>query len=209
MSVTHGTFTLSFGRNRALGRQRRSLMNSTTARFIAGCAALFLTGLFANVSAQVSRLTSAKDRTLAPALSLLNAQGKQVRLSDYRGKVVLLDFWATDCGGCRIEIPEYIQIQAAYKNKGVAVVGVSMDIMYENLKGAKEAWDRVNPFAEQQKINYPILMGDDRTMKVYGFNALPATYLIDRNGRIAASYVGVLVDKDNVEKNIGVLLNKH
>lgn len=183
-------------------------MNSTAVRFITGCAALFLMGSFANVSAQVSPLAKAKDRTLAPALSLLNAQGKQVRLSDYRGKVVLLDFWATDCGGCRIEIPEYVQIQAAYKNRGLAVVGVSMDVVYENLKNAKEAWNRVNPFVEQQKINYPILMGDDQTMKSFGFNALPATYLIDRNGRIAASYVGVLINRDNVEKNIGLLLKK-
>ncbi|HKV46990.1 MAG TPA: TlpA disulfide reductase family protein [Candidatus Acidoferrales bacterium] len=183
-------------------------MNSTTARFIFGCAAVFLVGLFANASAQVSQITSAKDRTRAPALSLLNAQGKQVRLSDYRGKVVLLDFWATDCGGCRIEIPEYVQIQAAYKNKGLAVVGVSMDIMYEDLNSAKEAWDRVNPFAEQQKVNYPILMGDARTPELYGINSLPATYLLDRSGRIAASYVGVLVDKGNVEKNIDLLLDE-
>lgn len=165
-------------------------------------------GLFASASAQVSHLTGAKDRTLAPALSLLNAQGKQVRLSDYRGKVVLLDFWATDCGGCRVEIPEYVQIQDAYKDKGFVAVGVSMDIWYDDLANAKAAWDRVNPFAQQQKINYPILMADAQTPTLYEINSLPATYLIDRNGRIAASYVGVLVDKGNVEKNIDLLLNE-
>jgi len=189
-------------------------MNTTTTRLVAAFTILFLIGLSTSAPAQVSRTTtaqllSAKDRSSAPALTLPDERGKQVRLSDYRGKVVLLDFWATDCGGCRIEIPGYVQLQAAYKDRGLAVVGVSMDISYEDLKNAKEAWNRVAPFARQQKINYPILMADNHTGDVYGFNALPATYLIDRTGRIATSYIGVIADKNNVEKNIQLLLAEH
>jgi peroxiredoxin len=189
-------------------------MKTMTARTIIACGALLAIGLFARVSAQQSRsgtaeLLSAKDRTPAPALTLPAERGKPVHISDYRGKAILLDFWATDCGGCRLEIPGYVQLQAAYKDKGLAVVGVSMDISYEDLKSAKEAWDRVDPFAQQQKINYMILMADNHTSDIYGFNAMPATYLIDRNGRIAASYIGVIADKGNVEKNIQLLLAGH
>lgn len=189
-------------------------MKITSVRLTTACASLLLIGFVASVSAQVlqpgsSQPLGAKDRKLAPTLTLPDEHGKQIRLADYRGKVILLDFWATDCGGCRLEIPGYVQLQAAYKDKGLAVVGVSMDIWYEDLKNAKEAWDRVDPFAQQQKINYTILMADDHTGKVYGINSLPATYLIDRNGRIAASYVGVVVNQDNVEKNIGALLAEH
>jgi thiol-disulfide isomerase/thioredoxin len=143
---------------------------------------------------------------MAPALRLLDASGKAETLLDYRGKVVLLDFWATECGGCRIEIPWYMEFERAYNDKGLAVVGVSMDILYENLKGAEEAWGKVKPFVEAQKVNYPILMGDDPVTKAYAINALPATYLIDKKGRIATTYIAVLADKDDVEANIKTLL---
>ena len=96
-----------------------------------------------------------------------------------------------------MEIPWFMQFQHAYQSKGLQVVGVSMDILYEELKDAKEGWSRVMPFVQRHKINYPILMGDDRVAKAYDMNALPATYLIDRTGRIAATYVG-LVDKSDV-----------
>lgn len=189
-------------------------MNTTTTRLVIAFAILFLIGLSTSAPAQVSRTTtaqllSAKDRTSAPVLTLPDERGKQVRLSDYRGKVLLLDFWATDCGGCRLEIPGYIQLQAAYKDKGLAVVGVSMDIWYEDLKTSKDAWNRVDPFAKQQKINYTILMADGHTSDAYRINSLPATYLVDRNGRIAASYIGVIANNDNVEKNIQLLLAEH
>jgi peroxiredoxin len=147
-------------------------------------------------------------RKLAPVFKLQDASGKTVRLSDYRGKVVLLDFWATECGGCRLEIPWFTKLDLAYRNKGLAVVGVSMDILYENLKDVREAWGKVKPFVRAQQINYPILMGDDPMTKLYSIEALPATYLVDTHGRIAATYVGV-VDQDNSEANIKALLLEH
>lgn len=189
-------------------------MKTTAVGLVTAFGALLISGFFTSLPAQVSgtattQLLGAKDRALAPALTLPDERGRQVRLSDYRGNVVLLDFWATDCGGCRLEIPGYVQLQAAYQNKGFAAVGVSMDISYEDLANAQEAWDRVDPFARQQKINYTILMADHHASEAYRISSLPATYLIDRNGRIAASYIGVIADKDNVEKNIQLLLAEH
>lgn len=144
-------------------------------------------------------------RRAAPAFRLSDSSGKVVRLSDYRGKVVLLDFWATECGGCKLEIPWFMELDRAYKNKGLAVVGVSMDILYEDLKTAQEGWSRVKPFVLTHHINYPILMGDDQVTKLYNIEALPATYLVDTHGRIAATYVGV-VNEDDIEANIKTLL---
>ena len=74
----------------------------------------------------------AKDRKSAPAFRLPDASGREVSLSKYRGKIVLLDFWATECGGCRVEIPWFMEFDRSYKSKGLDVVGVSMDILYEN-----------------------------------------------------------------------------
>ena len=79
-----------------------------------------------------------------------------------------------------------------------------MAILYEDLKGPAEAWSFVNPFIETNKVDYPILMGDDGITKRYSVNALPVTYLIDRHGRIAATYAGI-VDRTNVEANIKTL----
>jgi cytochrome c biogenesis protein CcmG/thiol:disulfide interchange protein DsbE len=145
-------------------------------------------------------------RKPAPMFSLLDASGKAVRLSDYRGKVVLLNFWATECGGCRLEIPSFLELDQAYRGNGLVVLGVSMDILYEDLKNAQEGWSRVKPFVQAHRVKYPILMGDDKVTKLYDIQALPLTHLIDAKGRIAATYVGV-IDKNNIEANIKILLS--
>jgi peroxiredoxin len=147
------------------------------------------------------------DRKPAPAFRLADGSNRPRALSSYRGKIVLLDFWATECGGCKVEIPWFMQFARQYKSDGLEVVGVSEDIPYEGLKDAAEGWSRVKPFIEKQKINYPIVMGDDAVTKTYRIMALPVTYLIDRQGRIAAEYVG-LVDKDDIERNIKALLKE-
>jgi peroxiredoxin len=172
---------------------------------------LFFGAAISSVKAQRdvrAQIQPPNERKPAPAFRLMNASGKNVNLSDFHGKVVLLDFWATDCGGCKIEIPWYMEFDRTYKSKGLAVVGVSMDILYEDLKSAEEGWNKVKPFVLDHKIDYPILMGDDDVTKSYSINALPATYLLDGQGRIAAAYVG-LVDKDDMEANIKKLLAEH
>jgi peroxiredoxin len=148
-----------------------------------------------------------QQRMLAPEFSLKDATGKTVRLSAYRGQVVLLDFWATACGGCVEEIPAFVEIAQAYSGRGLATVGVSEDIVYEDLKGPEEAWTRVKPFVRDHKMRYAVLMGDDQVTAVYGIKALPLTYLLDTRGRIAATYLGV-VDRANLEANINLLLGE-
>ena len=125
----------------------------------------------------------------APDFSLKDASGATVKLSAYKGKPVLLDFWATECGGCKIEIPWFMEFAHSYKD--LTVIGVSMDILYEDLRDAKEAWRRVKPFIALHQLNYPILMGDDRVTKIYGVDSLPMTLLIDRTGKIAQVHVGL------------------
>jgi peroxiredoxin len=153
-------------------------------------------------------LISSANRKPAPAFQLVTDSGGKIRISDYRRKVVLLNFWATECGGCVLEIPSFIEIEKAYKDKGFTAIGVSMDILYESLKDANEAWGRVRPFMAKRGINYTIAMGDDAISKAYALNAYPATYLIDKSGRIAVAYVGVVVNKDNVATNIKSLLSE-
>ena len=89
--------------------------------------------------------------------------------------------------------------------KRVVVIGVAMDISYDDLKGAKEAWAKVKPFVASQRIEYPILMGEPEAIKPYDIQALPVSYLIDTRGRTAATYVG-LVDLENVKANVTALL---
>lgn len=184
----------------------------TSIRFIAsvltvvGCIALGQQPTRGQASAGVhATLRSAPDRTLAPEFALEDSAGKIGRLSEYRGRVVLLDFWATTCGGCVKEIPDFIDIAQAYERRGLTTLGVSEDIVYENLSGAEEAWGRVRPFVRDHKIGYRILMGDSRVTAAYDINALPLTYLIDRKGRVAATYSG-MVDRANLEANITRLL---
>ena len=138
-----------------------------------------------------------KDRKPAAEFALQDASGKTIKLDDFRGKVVLLDFWATWCTGCKKEIPWFEAFQSAYDAKGFAVVGVSMD---------EDGWKVLRPFLEEHKIPYTMLLGDDPMSKRYRIENLPDTFLIDRHGRVAALYKESLVDKDNVEANIKALL---
>ena len=139
------------------------------------------------------------ERKPAAAFVLENASGKAVQLHDYRGKIVLLDFWATWCHGCQEEIPWFAEFQRRYAGRDFAVVGVSLD---------DGGWKAVTPFVKSTSIPYEILLGNEKTAKDYGILSMPDTFLIDREGRIAAGYAGV-VDKDNVEKNIQSLLKQN
>jgi peroxiredoxin len=147
-------------------------------------------------------------RVAAPSFNLAGETGTAVQLSDYRGKVVLLNFWATQCGGCVLEVPYFVAIQSELKGEGFTVVGISMDRSYEELKTADVAWGKVRPFVAAHKLNYPILMGDSSLLEAYKLNFLPMTYLIDKSGRTAAVYGGV-VSKDDVEANLKTLLSEH
>ena len=144
-------------------------------------------------------------RQPAPPFRLADVSGTDKQVTDYRGKVVLLNFWATACGGCKLEIPWLIELESAHKSDSFTVVGVSMDTSYEGSKSADEAWSKVKPFVQEHKLNYPVLMGDATLITSYKLGAVPATYLIDKQGRIAATYSGV-ADKSDVNSNINKLL---
>jgi peroxiredoxin len=144
-------------------------------------------------------------RQAAPAFQLADGSGTNKQVTDYRGKVVLLNFWATECGGCRLEVPWLIELESAHKSDSFTVVGVSLDTSYEGSKSADEAWSKVKPFVLDHKLNYPVLMGDASLITTYRLGAVPATFLIDKQGRIAATYNGV-IDKSDVDSNINKLL---
>ncbi len=144
---------------------------------------------------------------MAPAFGLKDATGRTVRLADYRRRVVLVNFWATTCGGCVKEMPWFMEFSRTYKGKGLSVLGLSMEVPYSDLKTADEGWQRVKPFVLAKGVNYPVLMADEVTWSGYSIGAMPATFLVDRQGRIAATYVGV-VDRGNIEANIRALLNE-
>jgi len=129
-----------------------------------------------------------KDRHTAPDFLLKDADGKTVHLSDYKGKVVLLDFFATWCGPCKIEIPWFMDFERKNKDRGFSVLGVSMD---------DEGWEVVKPFLLNLGVNYRVVIGNDSTAQSYGgVDALPTSFLIDREGRIAAVHVGLAGRKD-------------
>jgi len=130
--------------------------------------------------------------------TLKDMNGQDVRLADLRGQVVLLNFWATWCGPCRLEIPWFVEFQEKYQDQGFRVVGISVDDPPEAL----------SPFAKRFKINYPLLVGADRedVQKAYGpIFGVPTTFIIDRNGRICVKHVGP-VGREQFESEIKSLL---
>jgi cytochrome c biogenesis protein CcmG/thiol:disulfide interchange protein DsbE len=159
----------------------------------------FRTVFFASALLLAMAASPAELREGQPAsdFTLQDSSGKTVKLANYRGKVLLLDFWATWCTGCKEEMPWFIEFQQTYGAKGLATVGVSMD----------DSWDVVKAFLASHKIPYTIVLGDEATAKKYGSNdGLPDTFIIDKRGRIAAAYIAKKVDKDAVEAKIKALL---
>src|SRR6478736_2314415 len=115
----------------------------------------------------------------------------------FAAAVVLLNFWATWCGPCKVEIPWFMDFQKAYKDRDFAVVGVSMD---------EDGWDAVKPYVEEKKMNYRVVIGNDEVSQLFGsIDSLPTTIVIDREGRIASMHVG-LVAKATYQKEIEKLL---
>jgi cytochrome c biogenesis protein CcmG/thiol:disulfide interchange protein DsbE len=148
------------------------------------------------IGAEIAAPSSRKE---APAFSLENSKGEIINLSDYKGKVVLLNFWATWCHGCKQEIPWYMEFATKYGQRGLAVIGVSMD---------EDGWKSVRPYITEKKLNYAIVIGSEALANQYGgVDSMPVSILIDRHGKIADSHSGV-VDKNSWKEEIRKLLDE-
>ena len=135
----------------------------------------------------------------APAFELANLDGKKVRLADLKGKVVLVNFWATWCGPCLLEIPWFIDFQKQYGPQGLEVVGISMD---------EEGPSVVKPFVAKHQMNYTVVMGTSDSPELFGgIPGYPVTFMVDRGGKFYSKHLG-LVTKEDVENEIKVLLQE-
>jgi thiol-disulfide isomerase/thioredoxin len=135
----------------------------------------------------------------APDWQLSDVDGKPVKLSDFKGKVVILDFWATWCPPCRVEIPGFVALQKKYSDRGFTVIGVSLD---------EQGPSVVKSFMRSFGMNYPVVMGNSKIVVDYGgFEAIPTTFVLDRQGNIVATFQG-RTDQATFESVIGPLLEQ-
>jgi len=140
--------------------------------------------------------------TPAPAVTFKNLDGQAIPLSQYQGKVVLVNFWATWCEPCQIEIPWLIEMQQKYSSKGFTVLGVDVDDEGSNVVSAYTAKERFNVNGQQLAINYPILRGDDAVAdKFGGLLGYPTSFLVSRDGKIVKKTQG-LIDYEEITKAI-------
>ncbi len=143
--------------------------------------------------------SAADSKKAAPDWQLSDVDGKPVKLSDFKGKVVILDFWATWCPPCRAEIPGFVILQKKYADKGFTVIGVSLD---------QQGPSVVKSFMRSFGMNYPVVMGTPKIVLDYGgITAIPTTFVIDRQGNVVTAYQGAM-DQATFESVIGPLLEK-
>ncbi|HVB39180.1 MAG TPA: TlpA disulfide reductase family protein [Vicinamibacterales bacterium] len=164
-------------------------------------AAVLMAGAGLSTRTAAAKGASVCDADAKPAnlnFTLKDMHGRPVTLSAYKGRVIVLDFWATWCGPCKLEIPGFVKLQAKYANRGFTVIGVSVD----------DKAPLLPPFAKQFKMNYPVLvgLGEQKFQDAYGpLWAVPTTFVIGRNGTICRKHVGIS-SMEEFEREIQSLL---
>ncbi len=165
-------------------QKQKAVGNRGTAKWVVLALAVVSTAYFvwshASTPASPGSAMSNAGSGKAPTFTLPDIDNKQVSLSDFKGKVVVLDFWATWCPPCRKEIPDFINLQKEYGSKGVQFVGIGLDDA-----------GKLRAFAQQYQMNYPVLVGtQDIAMKYGGIQGIPTTFIIDRSGTVVSKFEG-------------------
>ena len=129
----------------------------------------------------------------APSFVLSTTEGVSLKLEDYKGKVIILDFWATWCGPCRRGIPDLVELKNKYKDKDFEIIGITVD--------QSNTIDQVKPFIEQYKINYPIAYANTEIIKNYGgIDAIPTSFIINKEGKIVSKHVGLIMKEQYIKE---------
>lgn len=152
--------------------------------------------VFASVLLAACTRSAPPDAAVASDFTLQDMNGMPVSLSDYRGKTVLLEFWATWCPPCRESVPGLERLHNAYKDKGLVVLAVSMDL---------DNWDGVRFFISDRGITYRVLKGNDEVAALYQVRSIPMLLVLDKEGKITKRYLGFSGD-DELEKDVRTLL---
>lgn len=135
----------------------------------------------------------------APDFTLKNQHGEKISLSDYRGKVVILNFWATWCPPCKAEVPGFVKMYNEHKDDGLVILGVSLD---------RDGWQSVAPFIRNHQVSYPVVIGNRDVVDAYGnIQSIPTTFVLDKQGKIQRKYVG-LRDEKVFENDFRTLINE-
>jgi peroxiredoxin len=128
------------------------------------------------------------DVPMAPNFTLKDLNGSEITLSDYEGKMLVLNFWATWCPPCRAEIPDFIEVYSEYRDKGLEILGISVDQVSPN---------QVRQFVERNEMNYPVAMATRELFRDYPSpQAIPTTLVIDRTGKIQYKKVGMMSKRE-------------
>lgn len=128
-------------------------------------------------------VSTAELNAAAPDFTLMDLSGRNISLSDYKGRVVLLEFWATWCPPCKASVPGLVDLYRKYAQKGFIVVGVSTDT-------GSDALEKVRQFSSSYNINYPVLLANEATPKLYNVISIPTSFLIGKDGKIVDIYRG-------------------
>jgi thiol-disulfide isomerase/thioredoxin len=175
---------------------RAQILQFTKFAVLAGAAGALIYTFTGSHDERPTRMTSPSERKAMPQIELSDLKGAPWRLSDHRGEIVLVNFWATWCTPCRMETPDLVRVAQQYGSRGVAFVGVSMD---DQPKSAAPA------FVSHYRIPYPVLVPDSGFTLGNAIENLPTTLLVDRNGRLAKAYTGA-VTADRLRSDLDHLL---